>query len=147
MTDLNHVERWAGVLIEKLAPAERKKLARSLATDLRRSTRERITAQRNPDGSAYAPRRGQAKTGRVRRKAMFQKLRTTKYLKSKYNAKGVSVGFFDRIAKLARVHQFGLRDRIARRGPQVKYERRELLGFSTQDVNLINDGLIEHLTR
>lgn len=147
MADLNHIERWAGVLLEKLTPAERKKLARTVATGIRRSTRERIASQRNPDGSAFAPRRSQEKTGRIRRKSMFQKLRTTKYLKTKYNANSVSTGFFDETAKLARVHQFGLRDRVAKRGPEIQYPRRELLGFSEQDINLINDLLIEHLTR
>jgi phage virion morphogenesis protein len=146
VADLNRLETWATPLLDKLEPAERKRLARTISTELRRSQRQRIADQRNPDGSAYAPRRGQAKTGRVRRKAMFQKLRTTKYLKAKYNANSVSVGFFGDIAKLARVHQYGLRDRVAPNGPDVKYEQRELVGWAEADIDLVQDLLIKHLT-
>lgn len=145
MADLNRLETWATPLLEKLEPAERKRLARTISIELRRSQRQRIADQRNPDGSAYAPRRGQAKTGRVRRKAMFTKLRTTKYLKAKYNANSVSVGFFGDIAKLARVHHYGLRDRVAKNGPDVKYEQRELIGWTPDDIDLVQDLLIQHL--
>jgi phage virion morphogenesis protein len=82
----------------------------------------------------------------VRRKAMFTKLRTTKYLKTKYNANSVSAGFFGDIAKLARVHHYGLRDRVAKNGPDVKYEKRELVGWAEADIDLVQDLLIKHLT-
>ncbi|SEA27970.1 phage virion morphogenesis protein [Marinobacterium iners] len=145
MSDLQRLETWATPLLEKLGPKERKRLARTISIELRRSQRQRIAEQRNPDGSAYAPRRGQAKTGRVRRKAMFTKLRTTKYLKAKYNANSVSTGFFGDIAILARVHHYGLRDRVAPSGPDVKYEQRELVGWTETDIDLVQDLLIEHL--
>jgi len=147
MSELKRVESWAEGLLEKLGPAERKKLARTIATDLRRSQRQRIADQQNPDGSNYAPRRAQEKTGRIRRRAMFAKLRTTKFLKQKYNASSVSVGFFGDIARIARVHQYGLRDEIHRGGPEIQYTQRQLLGFSERDVDLIQSKLIEHLTR
>ena len=147
MADLQHMETWAGALLDKLTPAERRQLARTLATELRRSQRQRIAEQKNPDGTRYAPRRAQQKTGRIRRRSMFTKLRTTKYLKQKYNANAVSVGFFGRIANLARVHQYGLRDKVSKNGPEIRYERRELLGFTDRDLELIQQGLIDHLTK
>lgn len=146
MADLNRLETWATPLLEKLEPAERKRLARKVATELRRSQRQRIADQRNPDGSAYAPRRAEAKAGRIRRRGMFTKLRTTKFLKQKYNANSVSAGFFGNIATIARVHQYGLRDRVARNGPDVKYEQRELVGWTPDDLDLVQDLLIQHLT-
>ncbi|SIQ10831.1 phage virion morphogenesis protein [Marinobacterium stanieri] len=146
MSDLNRLESWASPLLQKLEPAERKKLARQLGTELRRSQRQRIADQRNPDGSAFAPRRAEAKTGRIRRKGMFTKLRTAKFLKTRYNANSVSVGFFGDIARLARVHQYGLRDRVARGGPEIQYEQRELVGFTSDDLDLIQQLLIDHLT-
>jgi len=146
MSELNRLEAWTAPLLERLEPAERKQLARLLGTELRRSQRERIADQRNPDGSAYAPRRAEAKAGRIRRKGMFTKLKTAKYLKMKYNENAISVGFFSDIARLARVHQYGLRDRVDRGGPEVQYAQRELLGLTRDDLALIQDILIQRLT-
>lgn len=76
---------------------------------------------------------------------MFTKIRSAKYLKQKHNASTVSVGFFGNVARIARVHQYGLRDRVAQNGPEVQYEKRELLGFTEQDKAMIEQLLIEHL--
>ena len=58
MTDnLTALEDWAAPLLANLKPAERRKLTASIGRKLRRSQQQRITAQRNPDGTAYAPRK------------------------------------------------------------------------------------------
>lgn len=145
--DLAALEEWIEPLIAKLGPAERRRLAREVARDLRISQRQRIKAQQNPDGSAYEPRanlRGQS--GSIRRKAMFSKLRTAKYLKAKGSAAFATVGFVGRVAHIARVHQFGLRDRVEPGGPRYRYPQRELLGFTRPDRERIRDALIDHLT-
>ena len=67
---LEALEDWAGVLLSKLEPAARSKLARSLAQKLRRSQQQRVKQQRNPDGSPYAarkPRDLKGKKGRIKR--------------------------------------------------------------------------------
>src|SRR5260363_336760 len=51
------VEAWMGA---RLQPSARRRLARTLAVALRRSQQSRIAAQRNPDGSAFAPRKARA---------------------------------------------------------------------------------------
>ena len=51
------------------------------------------------------------------------------------------------MARIARVHQDGLRDRVSRHGPTVRYERRQVLGFTDADAKAIRDLLIEHLTQ
>ncbi|MYL22541.1 phage virion morphogenesis protein [Halomonas alkaliantarctica] len=145
--ELAALEAWIEPLIAKLGPAERRRLAREVAHDLRISQRQRIKAQQNPDGSAYEPRatlRGQ--TGSIRRKAMFSKLRTAKYLKAKGHAGAATVGFVGRAARIARVHQYGLRDRVEPGGPRHHYPQRELLGFTRPDRERIRDALIDHLT-
>ncbi|MNT97849.1 Phage virion morphogenesis family protein [compost metagenome] len=58
----------------------------------------------------------------------------------------ISVGFTGRIARIARVHQYGLKDRAERGAPDVKYEIRETLGFTGVDLDLIRDNLLDHLT-
>ncbi|MEH6565102.1 MAG: phage virion morphogenesis protein [Halopseudomonas sp.] len=146
--DLTALEDWAGGLLAKLKPAERRKLTKSVARDLRRSQQQRIAAQRNPDGTAYAPRRTRnlrGKQGRVKRK-MFTKLKTAKHLKIQSDANSIGLAFTGRAARLARVHQYGLRDRPGKDAPQVRYARREVLGFSAADLDLIRDSVLAHLT-
>ena len=148
--NLEALETWAAVLLERLEPGERSKLTRSIGQELRRSQQKRVMAQDNPDGSKFAPRKQRnlrGKQGRVKRKlAMFKKLRTTSYLKASGNSNAVMVGFTGRIARIARVHQFGLRDRAERGAPDVRYEQREVLGFNQIDLEMIKDRLLHHLT-
>jgi phage virion morphogenesis protein len=147
--NLEALETWAAVLLDRLEPGERSKLARSIGQELRRSQQKRVMAQENPDGSKFAPRKHRdlrGKQGRVKRKlAMFKKLRTTSYLKVRGDSNGVSVGFTGRIARIARVHQYGLKDRAERGAPDVRYEQRELLGFTEADKVVIRDQLFAHL--
>ncbi|ACO79894.1 Phage P2 essential tail completion gpS-like protein [Azotobacter vinelandii CA] len=146
--DLRALEDWAGALLARLDAGERRKLTRAIARDLRRNQQQRIAAQRDPDGTPYAPRkprkdlRGQV--GRVRRR-MFAKLRQAKHLKLQSTADSIAIGFVGRVARLARVHQYGLRDRVERGGPEVQYDPRQLLGLTDADLELIRDRLLEHL--
>ena len=79
-SNLEALETWAAVLLARLEPGERSKLARTIGQELRRSQQKRVMAQENTDGSRYAPRKKRdlrGKQGRIRRKlAMFKKLRT-----------------------------------------------------------------------
>lgn len=149
-SDLEALEDWAGVLLARLEPGERSKLARTIGQQLRRSQQKRLVAQQNPDGSKFAPRKQRnlrGKQGRIRRKlAMFKKLRTASYLKVRGDSNAVTVGFTGRIARIARVHQYGLKDRAEPGAPDVRYEQREVLGFTDADLDLIRDSLLAHLT-
>lgn len=146
--DLQQLADWAGPLLARLDAKERRALARSLARELRRGQRERIKAQRNPDGSEFAPRQPQkwrARQGGIRRRAMFDKLTTAKWLKATAQGDTAVVGFFGNVARIAKTHQYGLRDRVDRNGPTIEYPQRELLGFTEADRTRIRDALIEHL--
>lgn len=57
--ELEVLEEWAGALLAKLEPGERRKLLGQVARDLRRNQQSRIEAQKAPDGTAYAPRKRQ----------------------------------------------------------------------------------------
>ncbi|PAA11334.1 phage virion morphogenesis protein [Pseudomonas fragi] len=148
--DLDALEDWAGVLLSKLEPAARNKLTRSLAQKLRRSHQQRVKQQRNPDGSTYAvrkPRKWRGKEGRIKRQVqMFQKLTRASYLKAKGDGQSITVGFAGRVERIARVHQYGLRDSPEANTPQVRYKQRQLLGFTASDLEIIRDGLLVHLT-
>lgn len=145
MDDLKRLESWAEPLLQQITPAARKKLAKEIGTQLRRSQQQRIKQQLNPDGTKYTARREQD-SGRIKRKAMFIKLKRAKHLKVKATADKLSVGFFGRVASIARVHQKGLRDRPHKNAREVRYQKRELLGFSGKDQELIMDTLLKHLT-
>lgn len=149
MTDnLHALEDWAGALLAKLEPGARRQLNQQIARELRRSQQQRVASQRNPDGTAYAPRKPRklrGKVGRIKRQ-MFTKLRQAAHLKLRSTADAIAVSFMGRVARIARVHQYGLRDRPDRGQAEVQYERRELLGFTDADLELIRDQLLQHLT-
>ena len=148
--NLEALEDWAGVLLNKLEPAARSKLARSLAQKLRRSQQQRVKQQRNPDGSPYAarkPRDLKGKKGRIKRQAkMFQKLPKASYMKAKGDGQSITVGFTGRVARIARVHQYGLKKLAEADAPEVRYELRQVLGFANVDINFLKNELLAHLT-
>lgn len=148
--NLEALEGWAGGLLSQLEPAARTKLARELGQALRRSQQQRIAAQRNPDGSKYVPRKQRdlrGKQGRVKRKAqMFKKLRTAKHMKAWGDSEAVAVGFAGRVARIARVHQYGLSDRAQPGVSDVRYAARQVLGLAQAEVELIRDILVTRLS-
>lgn len=147
MTVQRYEDQLAGLLAQIDGKA-RRQLAREIAKQLRQSQQRRIAAQLNPDGSAFAPRKPQIRErkGKLRR-TMFAKLRTTKYLKTEATANAAVTGFVSEVERIARVHQYGLRDRAQRGGPEVQYPERQLLGLSDVDVEVISDMLLNHLAR
>jgi phage virion morphogenesis protein len=149
MDDLSAIEDWAGSLLAQLQPAERRTVATDIARELRRSQQDRIKDQRNPDGSAYEARKAKlrSKAGRIKRRAMFAKLRTARFLKVEANGDGLAVGFAGRIAALARVHQDGESAQVRPGGPRYKYPVRQLLGFTAAERDMIRDKLLAHLAK
>lgn len=147
MDNLHEVDAWLNALLAKLEPAERKKMLREVARDVRRIQQANMTAQRAPDGSAWEPRRVSARTkpGRIKRK-MFVKLKTAKYLKAKVTGDSAEVAFVPAVQRLARVHHYGLRDRVSKRGITVKYAERTLLGISGETEKIIRELLHDWLS-
>lgn len=135
-------------LLTALGPAQRRKLAREVGTELRRRQQQRIAAQVDPDGTPYAPRKPRLRTkaGRIRR-ALFARLRTTRYLRVEATADTAFVTIAGRAARIARVHQYGLTDRVSPKGPVVRYTERRILGFSGADEGAIADLIVDHLSR
>jgi len=136
-------------LVEALKPNQRAQLSRDIANRVRASQSKRIADQLNPDGSAFAPRKPQlrAKKGRIRR-AMFVKLRTTRYLKSSTNSQAATITFAPVVQRMAEEHQLGLRGLVnPHRKIWAKYPVRQLLGFSKNDVEQISSQVIAHLAR
>jgi len=135
-------------LLAKLEPGARRELAKAIAKEIQPRQRKRIADQLNPDGTSFAKRKPQLrqKSGRIRR-TMFSKLRTARYLKTSATSNNAVVGFVGQVERIARVHQFGLRDRVQKGGKEAQYAARELLGFTDDDVNAVHDLVISHLAR
>jgi phage virion morphogenesis protein len=146
--DLQRLETWVAPLLQRLKPADRARLARKVGTALRRSQQKRIAAQRSPDGTAYAPRKAapkRSKAGRIKRGAMFVKLRQTRHLRARGTAAEVVVGFSGRVSRIARIHQEGRQEAIGTNRIKHVYARRQLLGFTSTDEQLVRDLIMDHL--
>jgi phage virion morphogenesis protein len=147
MDNLQQVDAWLAALLNQLEPAQRSRMLREVARDVRKIQQANITAQRAPDGTAWEPKRITARTkkGRIRRK-MFTKLKTAKYLKAQASANQAEVSFTGQVQRLARVHHYGLRDKVNRRGTEVKYAERPLLGVNSDVENSVKDSLLRWLS-
>ena len=149
MGDIEQLEAKFSALIANLSASKRQALSRNLGRALLVSQRRRITAQQNPDGSRYEPRKPQKirrKKGRIRRRAMFVKLKTARFLKVRSSSNEVTVGFGGRASTIAEVHQYGKAVTMGKRRKRVTLPQRELVGFSDEDRALIEELVIEQLS-
>ena len=121
------LDRLQGIL-GAMAPASRRKLA-----------------NRDPDGQAYEPRKPQPARLRQRRgqlrQQMFQKLTRLQWLKRRATADSATVEFVGQANRIARVSQYGLRDRVNKQGGMAQYPKRELLGLTQAEIDVV-EGLM-----
>lgn len=146
--DLDVIERWIGDLLSRLDAKEQAKVNRSIAMVLRRSQSQRIGSQQNPDGSRFDPRKPsknlRGKAGAIRRRGMFTKLRTQKYLKASSNASEISVGFRGRAAMIAMIHQYGLESHYKNKSFNMPV--RQLLGLTDTELDAIREAVLSQLS-
>ncbi|WP_371112850.1 phage virion morphogenesis protein [Ralstonia pseudosolanacearum] len=147
MSEPRELEAWLAGMLTKLDAPARRTLARAVAAELRRRQAARIAEQRNPDGSPYVPRKPQLRhrAGRIRR-AMFVRLRLARHMKTEADANIAVVTFAGNAQRIAKVHHFGLRDRVNKNGLTTKYSARELLGLDEGDVERFTDIVLQHLS-
>ncbi|ENZ7708064.1 phage virion morphogenesis protein [Klebsiella aerogenes] len=140
-------ERLVG-LIASLSPAARRQMAADIAKKLRASQQQRIKRQQAPDGTPYAARKRQpvrSKKGRIKRE-MFAKLRTNRFMKAKGSDSAAVVEFTGKVQRMARVHHYGLKDRPNPHSRDVQYEARPLLGFSQNEVTLMEGVILQYFS-
>lgn len=148
MSDLKPFDDQLAGLLAALSPAVRRKLAGEIAKELRKSQQQRIKQQKAPDGSPYQARKRQplkGKTGRIKR-AMFQKLRTSRYMKASGRENSAVVEFTGKVQHIARVHQYGLKDRPNVHAQDLQYPKRQLLGVSGDNKQYIEALIISYLS-
>ncbi|MFZ3300481.1 phage virion morphogenesis protein [Ralstonia pickettii] len=147
MSDLHELDAYLVGLLGKLEAPQRRALARAIAVELRRRQSARIAAQRNPDGTAYEPRKPQLrhKRGGIRR-SMFTRLRMAKYMRIEASPNAAVITFAGKVRRIASVHHFGLRDRVNLNGLSAKYPARELLGLDEADAARVVDLVLLHMS-
>lgn len=153
--DVQALATWLQPLIAALQPAERRSLAARIALDLRRQNQERMRAQVAPDGTPWQARRARivlqhglregAARARKRRGPMMVKLRQARYLPTTATPDEAAITFAGRVLRIARVHHFGLPDRVAEDGPVHTYDARPLLGLSDDGIEHIKTLVLDHL--
>jgi phage virion morphogenesis protein len=154
--DIDELEHRLGELLANVAPEARVRIAHQLGRALRRSQANRIRANRDPDGKPFEPRKPRKrlrdKSGRIKRRVkagpMFRKLGQAKALQWIASPDGVEVGFGGgAVQRIVRVHQFGLRDRVARRpgAPDALYPARRLLGLTTEERSELLDMVVRKI--
>ncbi len=149
MSELTPFDDQIAGLIGALSPASRRRLAAEIAKQLRAAQQQRIRQQKAPDGSPYETRKRQplrAKKGRIKR-AMFQKLRTSRYMKASGRNDAAVVEFTGKVQRIAQIHQLGLKDRPNPHAQDVQYPERQLLGFSQDDKQFVEELVFKHLNR
>ncbi|MEN4849138.1 phage virion morphogenesis protein [Pantoea agglomerans] len=147
MSELQRVNDRLEALISSLSAPARKEMARTIAKKLRASQQQNIKRQQAPDGTPFKARKTQpvrSKKGRIKRE-MFAKLRTAKYMKAQASPNEAVIEFAGNVQRMARVHHYGLRDRPSRKGKEVKYEARPLLGIKNIDIELIENLILDAL--
>lgn len=155
-------------LLEDLAgagtPAETRKLACAIATEIRGANAKRLKANVTPDGAAMQPRkpseRGTVRARRVRDhltrmkrstkvEKMFQRAAAPQYLRKWSSTGEAQVGFVGMMARIMRVHHEGLRDRVVRGdagSPEVTYPERPVIGLTAGDRDRVLTKAADHVT-
>lgn len=135
-------------LLKNISKPRRRLLYQQIGRELARNQRRRIKAQQNPDGSPFEPRKKRKqfskKKGRIKNQLMFKKIVSPSHLKLRYEQEGISLGFYGGDAAIANVHQYGLYSSLSKyKDFKVKYAQRELLGFSEEDIEMIERFVIK----
>ncbi|MCS2150271.1 phage virion morphogenesis protein [Scandinavium manionii] len=139
-------DRLAG-LIAALSPASRRRMTADIAKTLRTRQQRRIKTQTAPDGTPYAARKRppvRAKNGRVKRE-MFAKLRANRFMKATGRDDAAVVEFTGKVQRMARVHQYGLKDKPSKNSRAIYYEKRVLIGMEDCDSRMIERVIINLL--
>jgi len=135
-------------LLKNISKPRRRLLYQQIGRELARNQRRRIKAQQNPDGSPFEPRKKRKqfskKKGRIKNQLMFKKIVSPSHLKLRYEQEGISLGFYGGDAAIANIHQYGLYSSPSKyKDFKVKYAQRELLGFSEEDIEMVERFVIK----
>jgi len=152
--DLAELEPFLATYLNRLGPAQRRKVTRKIGQELRKANAKRIAANVEPDGPAMEPRKPRPRMkdakGKIRRTGkMFPRIRLAKAMRIRANTDEVELAFTGGIDRTARAHQFGLTDVVGKTATgkvvKTRYPARRLLGFGPEDLDLIMETALKLL--
>lgn len=144
MNDLAELADWAGPLIQKLDAKQRSTLMRELIQYSRKQNQKRIKDQVSPEGDKFAPRKSMQYQGKIKRGAMFTKLRLARFMRTSTTTHSAAITILGRAGRIAAEHHYGLRGKV-NKDLEHTYPERKLLGFSSEDRDAITDIVLHHL--
>ena len=77
----------------------------------------------------------------------FVKLRTNRFMKATGRDDAAVVEFAGKVQRMAKVHQFGLKDRPNPHSEDIQYPKRQLLGINRKNELLIEGLIAEYLVQ
>lgn len=135
---------WIDSLQHALTPPQRRVLMRSIAAQLRIKNRNRIKRNIDPEGHPFVPRKRE-QIKKIRRGLMFKRLNPQ--MQTDSSADHAAIGFSGRLGQKMIVHQFGMTQNPTPRAKPYHYPRRELVGFSPDDVAMIDTIITDFLVK
>jgi phage virion morphogenesis protein len=66
-------------------------------------------------------------------------------MKAKGTDKDTAVKFTGQVQGMAKVHQYGLRNRPSVRAKEMQYPARPLLGLGAEDMKIVEDELLQYI--
>ncbi len=141
-SNINELQPWLQAYIDRLSPAQRKKLMRTIAQNLAKTNRQRMSAQQSPSGETWQERKPQ-RDKKNNRKKLFIKLRQAKRLRKRVQGERIIVGFSGSAGRIARIHHYGLRQRL--QFGEADYPARELIGIPDTDKKMTEQTILSHI--
>ena len=127
--NLAELSQWSRSTLDKMKPANRRRLVRKMLILLRAKNVERIKNNISADGDAWEPRKRRRKGQPQKMLRGFAKI---KRFKIKPTANGGTAGFGNNLVAL--IHHAGLRDQIVKgSAATIKYSPRPLLGITPEE--------------
>lgn len=83
--------------------------------------------------------------GNNKQTRMFKRLATARYMRTRANENEATILFTPSAARIAEIHQFGLKERLG--NIEVQYPSRELLGFTPEEITHIESLIVNTLAR
>lgn len=72
--------------------------------------------------------------------------RTSRYMKASGRENSAVLEFTGKVQRIARAHQYGLKDRPNPYSQEVSYPKRMLLGITNEEIDIVLNTIINHMS-
>lgn len=142
--DFSALNTWLNQIALSLDDSQKRDLMRKISLGLKQRTAQRIKNQLDPSGAKFVPRKRDQIGKKKRTGALFQGIH--RQLKTDYTSDKASVGFAGRTGNIALIHHEGRTVKPTRIANPTAYPVRELVGFSDDDVQWIEQQIHDFMS-